>query len=239
MTIKKYELSDAVSEQSLKSSTESLAMMAQDSGGGTITPFFEFIYQLYMGSWEGGKVNGLGYIEKNEFEKTEEPGEYDNDLYYSGLITRFVHSSEFDLEAQLSKMYSMMYVATIPSSSSEAESGNNGNENNNSSTSSDFRYIKDTIDFENVKVDYEIVISGLYVVAKFSLTKDFANPCGILIKCVVANVSQVLFDGTESHQVMDKVDIGTKAYMKSSENQHLMTLEFYNGGALREVLTIS
>lgn len=240
MTIKKYELSDAVSEQSLKSGTENNAIMAQASGDEPTIPFFDFINQLSEGTWQGGKVNGLGYVGKDEFEKTNETGDYPDNLYYSGLITRFIHSSEIDLEAQLSTMYSMMYVPTIPNSSSYPE--NNGNGNNSQSSQNDLKHYQDSITFENVKIDYEVVIVGLYVVATFYMTKNFNGYSGITIKCRVGptnnSISEILFDGTKTSWIMNKTCIGTKAYQKDAANQCLMSLEFYLGGSLRFTASI-
>lgn len=239
MTIKKYELSDAISEQSLQSSTESHAMMAQASGNEPITSFFDFIHQLTEGSWEGGRVNGLGYVDKNEFEKTNEPGDHPEDLYYSGLITRFVHSSDFDLEAHLSTMYSMMYVPTVPSSSSNP---NNGNGNNSSTGQNDLRHYLDSITFENIILDYEVVIIGSYVVATFYMTKTFNDYCGIKIECTVGStgnsISEVLFDGTKTTWTMNKTCIGTKAYQKETTDQCLMSLGFYLYDSLRLTASI-
>ncbi len=241
MTIKKYELSDAVSEQSLQSSTESHAMMAQASGNEPITSFFDFIRQLCDGTWNGGNVTALGYVSKNEFVKTDEPGEYPEELYYSGLITRFVHSSQnnagFDFDSYLSNMYSLMYVSTTPSSNSSSEP-NTSNQNSNEPEKDRVSYFNDTIDYGNIKVDYEVVTAGSYVIVNFSITKNFSGPCGLCVTCNVGEVSDTIFDGTNAEREMYKEIVATKSYQRNS-NDRLMTLHFYLPGSPTHILTIA
>lgn len=236
MTIKKYELSDAISEQSLQSSTESHAMMAQAPEDPPVS-FTDFIRMMENGTWQGGNVAGLGYVGEDDFEKTLDPGEYSGDYYYNGQITRFVRSSHanvgFDFDTYLSDMYSLMYVATVPEngSSSSPESSSN-NQNGNGFSNDNARYYRgDNFIVDGVTVGYEVIMAGSYTLVSIDVTKESGPSC-VSIKCTTGidydRITEVVFDSSNNPEPMNKRIVATKAYYDPL-GRHLMTLEIYQG----------
>lgn len=256
MKIKKYELTDAASEQSLKSNAESIAMMSQSPDDGKEkekeeeeeVSFGDFIRMLDEGTWKGGYVKGLGYVAADEFEKTTEPGEYSDDYYKNGQITRFVHSShsfrDYDFDSYLSKMYSMMYVATIPESESGTKPSsdeNSNNQNGNGNSGNSIRYYKgENYIVDGVTIYFDVMKAGAYTLVTIYVSKEHGYS-NISIVCSTGlnhdMVSETIFDSSNEVEVMNKKVVATKAYYDPA-NRPLMTVEIFRGGTRMFVIDL-
>lgn len=104
MKIRKYDNSSKLIGK-LTRSLEEEKLMSYEPDGEKVYTLVEFLTLLEKGEWEGGKVQGLGYVRKGEFVKSSETSEYGSDM-----IT-FVHGSSINgdnIEEKFASIFSFI-----------------------------------------------------------------------------------------------------------------------------------
>lgn len=131
----------------------------------------EFLSAMQNGTWTGGYVKNLGYIEAGEYSKSSDDVEEDYGSEYVDDITRYVHNphSSFDLDAYFGSIFSFMNEAPTQTQSGGASSSEE------ESPKKEVVFCKSTITYNNnliIQIETTDTGKGKYYSLEYKQLKD-------------------------------------------------------------------
>lgn len=174
MEIEKYDSSNQSTGKMTKDATET-RLLSERNSDSNVHSLVDFLDSVTRGSWGGGYVEGLGYVDYGDFVLSDEESEYGSDML------TFIHGSSYnedDFEAYCASMFSYMN-----SSNDTENSGDTGN-NTNTPSGSKMYYDEHSYGGTEFKIDVKRCIILNSVVYYFYLTTNTAKNINN-IKCIV------------------------------------------------------